>query len=80
MVWLRIIFIALFSFKAVANELNSQELEYFSFLDLNSDNFISLEEIDQSINIIFKLIDINQDKKISINEINELKNIINLLK
>ena len=27
MVWLRIIFIALFSFKAVANELNSQELE-----------------------------------------------------
>ena len=52
---------------------------FFSFIDLNKDKNISLEEINQSIKLIFQLIDENQDGNISELEIIELKNIIELL-
>ena len=79
MVWIRLIFLLLFSFNLQSNELTEQELQYFNFLDLNNDNFISIEEINNSTNILFQLIDSNQDKKISHDELKELKRIIELL-
>ena len=48
--------------------------------DLNNDGYVSIDEINQSTNIIFQLIDTNGDKKISLLELEELKNIINILK
>ena len=65
MVWIRLIFLLLFSFNLQSNELTEQELQYFNFLDLNNDKFISIEEIGNSTNILFQLIDSNQDKKIN---------------
>ena len=53
---------------------------YFNFVYLNNDGFISYEEIEQSLNLLFQIIDLNQDNKISQNEINELKGIIESLK
>ena len=79
MVWIRLIFLLFFSFSLQSNELTEQELQYFYFLDLNNDNFISIEEINNSTNILFQLIDSNQDKKISHDELKELKRIIELL-
>ena len=79
MVWIRLIFLLLFSFNLQSNELTEQELQYFNFLDLNNDMFISIEEINNSTNILFQLIDSNQDKKISHDELKELKRIIELL-
>ena len=79
MVWIRLIFLLFFSFSLQSNELTEQELQYFNFLDLNNDNFISIEEINNSTNILFQLIDSNQDKKISHDELKELKRIIELL-
>ena len=79
MVWIRLIFLLLFSFNLQSNELTEQELQYFNFLDLNNDKFISIEEIGNSTNILFQLIDSNQDKKISHDELKELKRIIELL-
>ena len=49
-------------------------------MDLNHDGYVSIDEIDQSINIIFQLIDINNDKKITLEELEELKEIVNILK
>ena len=49
-------------------------------MDLNHDGYVSIDEIDKSINIIFQLIDINNDKKISLKELVELKEIVNILK
>ena len=71
MVWIRLIFLLLFSFNLQSNELTEQELQYFNFLDLNNDKFISIEEINNSTNILFQLIDSNQDKKISHDELNK---------
>ena len=68
-----------FSFNSNCEELNVQEKIFFSFVDLNKDNNISLEEINQSIKLIFQLIDVNQDKEISELEIIELKEILNSL-
>ena len=46
---------------------------------LNNDKFISLDEINKSLQLIFQLIDENIDGKISKEEIIELKNIIETL-
>ena len=81
MAWLKIIifyFIFLTSLNAL--ELSQDEINYFKIMDLNNDGFVSTEEINQSINIIFQLIDTNSDKKISLLELEELKEIINFLK
>ena len=48
-------------------------------IDLNNDGFVSIEEINQSINIIFQLIDINKDQLISSSELEELKEIVEML-
>ena len=63
-----------------SKELNNLEKMYFNFLDLNNDNYISYEEVSQSISLVFQLIDKNQDSKISLEEISELKEIIELIK
>ena len=63
-----------------SKELNNLEKMYFNFLDLNNDNYISYEEVSQSISLVFQLIDKDQDGKISFVEINELKEIIELMK
>ena len=85
MVWISktIILLSLllfFSTKLFSNELNDNEKMYFSFIDFNNDNQISLSEIEQSINIIFQIIDFNQDGFLSKSEINEIKNIIDSLR
>ena len=80
MVWLKILFFLLFSLNVLSEELNSEELKYFNFLDFNNDTFLSIDEVNQSLIILFQLIDSNQDKKISKKEIMELKNIIDSLK
>ena len=81
MVWTKLILISLFVITtAKASELSKEERNYFRILDLNNDNFVSLEEISQSTNIIFQLIDKNKDNKISLLELEELKDIINILK
>ena len=49
-------------------------------MDLNNDGFVSTDEINQSIRIIFQLIDTNSDKKISLLELEQLKGIIEILK
>ena len=49
-------------------------------MDLNNDGYVSTDEINQSINIIFQLIDADNDKKISLKELGELKEIVNILK
>ena len=79
MVWIRLIFFLLFSFNLYSNELTQQELQFFSFLDLNNDKLISIDEINKSTDILFQLIDSNQDQKISHDELKELKRIIDLL-
>ena len=80
MVWLKILFFLLFSLNVLSEELNSEELKYFNFLDFNNDTFLSIDEVNQSLIILFQLIDSNQDKKISKKEIMELKNIFDSLK
>ena len=57
-----------------------QEITYFNIMDLNNDGYVSIDEINQSINIIFQLIDTNNDKKISSQKLEELKEIVNILK
>ena len=64
----------------MSDELNDEEQMYFSFIDFNNDNLISLSEIEQSINIVFQIVDHNQDGFISKLEISELMNIINSIK
>ena len=63
-----------------SKELNNLEKMYFNFLDLNNDNYISYDEVSQSISLVFQLIDKDQDGKISVSEISELKEIIELMK
>ena len=63
-----------------SKELNNLEKMYFNFLDLNNDNYISYEEVSQSISLVFQLIDKDQDGKISVAEIRELNEIIELIK
>ena len=63
-----------------SKELNNLEKMYFNFLDLNNDNYISYDEVSQSISLFFQLIDKDQDGKISVSEISELKEIIELIK
>tara|TARA_B110000196_G_C20740866_1_gene473110 strand:- start:91 stop:339 length:249 start_codon:yes stop_codon:yes gene_type:complete len=72
-------FVFLFPSEVFSLDLNSQEQQYFNFIDLNNDKEISFDEIIQSLKLIFQLIDINQDGKISQDEIIELKNIIESL-
>ena len=72
-------FIFFCSFNIFSAELTNEEKKFFSFIDLNKDKNISLEEINQTIKLIFMLIDENQDGNISDLEIIELKNIIESL-
>ena len=80
MVWIKIVFLFLYSSIVYSAELNEEEKMYFNFVDLNNDGVISYEEIEQSLNLLFQIIDLNQDNKISQNEINELKGIIETLR
>ncbi len=81
MVWVKlIIYYLVFLTTIKASELSKDEKNYFSTLDLNNDGYVSYEEINTSINIIFQLIDKNNDKKISLLELEELKQVINILK
>ena len=81
MVWLKLILIIFFlTFSLNASELSQEEKDYFNIFDLNSDGFVSFDEITQSIQIIFQLIDLNKDNKISLKELEELKKIIGILK
>ncbi len=81
MVWIKIIIFYLVFLSSInALELSEDEINYFNIMDLNNDGYVSTDEINQSINIIFQLIDTNSDKKISMSELEELKNIINILK
>ena len=73
------IFILIYSFNLNSEELTIQEKIIFSFIDLNKDKSISVEEMNKLIQLIFQLIDENQDGNISELEIIELKNIIELL-
>ena len=81
MVWVKlVIFFLIFLSRIHASELSQEEITYFSIMDLNNDGYVSIDEIDQSINIIFQLIDTNNDKKIILEELEELKEIVNILK
>ena len=78
----RIIFLIIFlsiSFISKSEELNNQEILFFNFIDLNNDKNISLDEVNQSIRIIFQLIDENRDGILNEEEIIELKNILESL-
>ena len=81
MVWSKLIFIIIFiAFNSIALELSQEEIDYFKIIDINNDDFVSLDEINQSTNIIFQLIDLDNNKKISLEELKELKTIISILK
>jgi len=81
MVWSKLIFIIIFlSSNLKAVELSKEEIDYFKIIDLNKDGFVTLDEIHQSINIIFQLIDLDNNNKISIDELSELKEIIEIIK
>ena len=78
----RIIFLLFFlsiTLIGKSEELNNQEKIFFSFIDLNNDKNISLDEVNQSIRIIFQLIDENRDGILNEQEIIELKNILESL-
>tara|TARA_B100001123_G_C14392698_1_gene663406 strand:+ start:198 stop:440 length:243 start_codon:yes stop_codon:yes gene_type:complete len=79
MVWIRLIIFLFFSFKSYSQELNLINKSYFNFIDLNNDNYISIDEIDMATHLIFQLIDSNNDDKISFDEINELNQIFESL-
>ena len=81
MVWVKsVIFCIAFLSSIHASELSQDEVNYFNIMDLNNDGYVSVDEINQSVNIIFQLIDTNGDEKISLLELEELKDIINILK
>ena len=81
MVWIKLIISFFLMFTSVkASELTQEEINYFKIIDLNNDDFVSIEEINQSTGIIFQLIDKNKDNKISLSELEELKEIIEMLK
>ena len=78
----RIIFLLIFlSIPLIgkSEELNNQEKLFYSFIDLNNDKNITLDEVNQSIRIIFQLIDENRDGILNEEEIIELKNILESL-
>ena len=78
----RIIFLLIFlSIPLIgkSEELNNQEKLFYSFIDLNNDKNISLDEVNQSIRIIFQLIDENRDGILNEEEIIELRNILESL-
>ena len=81
MVWIKLFLSFLVILTSVnASELTQEEINYFRIIDLNNDDFVSIDEINQSTGIIFQLIDINNDKLISLSELEELKEIIEILK
>ena len=81
MVWVKIIIFYLTFMSSIhASELSEEEITFFNIMDLNNDGYVSIDEINQSINIIFQLIDTNNDKKINLEELEELKEIVNILK
>ena len=81
MVWIKLIISVFVILTSVnASELSQEEITYFKIIDLNNDDFVSIEEINQSTGIIFQLIDKNKDNKISLSELEELKEIIEMLK
>ena len=81
MVWSKLIIIIFLFIKTLnAAELTQEEKNYFKFLDLNNDGFVTIDEINQSTNIIFQLIDVNKDNKLSLIELEDLKQIIELIK
>ncbi|MDC0232935.1 hypothetical protein OAJ95_03285 [Pelagibacteraceae bacterium] len=81
MVWLKLVISFLVILTSVnASELTQEEINYFKIIDLNNDDFVSIDEMNQSIDIIFQLIDKNKDNKISLSELEELKEIIEMLK
>ena len=81
MVWSKLIFIIIsFAYSSIALELSQEEIDYFKIIDLNNDEYISIDEINHSTNIIFQLIDLDNNKKISLEELKELKAIISILK
>ena len=83
MVWIKkLIILSLllfFSANIFSNELYEDEQMYFNFIDLNNDKNISLDEVNQSIRIIFQLIDENRDGILNEEEIIELRNILESL-
>ena len=65
----------------LVTEIKGKSLEgTICFHPLNNDGYVSADEINQSINIIFQLIDSNKDNKISLLELEELKVIVDILK
>ena len=80
MVWSKLILFIFFFINTLnAAELTQEEKNYFKFLDLNNDGFLTIEEINQSTKIIFQLIDENRDGILNEQEIIELKNILESL-
>ena len=73
------IFFFIYPLNSYSEQLTTQEKIIFSFVDLNKDKSISLEEMNKLIQLISQLIDENQDGNISELEIIELKNIIESL-
>ncbi len=81
MVWVKSAILYLILISSIhASELSQDEVNYFNIMDLNNDGYVTSDEINQSINIIFQLIDTNSDKKISLEELEELKEIVNILR
>ena len=52
MVWIKVFFFIFFIFtkNTHSNELSNDELMYFNFFDLNNDEFISVNEINETTN------------------------------
>ena len=73
------IFFFIYPLNSYSEQLTTQEKIIFSFVDLNKDKSISLEEMNKLIQLIYQLIDENQNGSISELEIIELKNIIESL-
>ena len=62
MVWIKLIITFLVILSSVnASELTQEEINYFKIIDLNNDDFVSIDEINQSTGIIFQLIDKNKE-------------------
>ena len=49
----------LFSSISISTELNKEEEKYFNFFDFNKDNKISLEEINQRLQLLFQLVGVS---------------------